>query len=94
MKAYIHDLNAMYRSCPALYAMDGNSDGFEWIQFTNYDENIVAFLRKTEKMEETLLIVCNFSPVSYDSYQVVCLLLESIKRFLTVIMENMVVWVL
>lgn len=70
MKAYIHDLNAMYRSCPALYAMDGNSDGFEWIQFTNYDENIVAFLRKTEKMEETLLIVCNFSPVSYDSYQV------------------------
>ena len=70
MKAYIHDLNAMYRSCPALYAMDGNSDGFECIQFTNYDENIVAFLRKTEKMEETLLIVCNFSPVSYDSYQV------------------------
>ena len=70
MKAYIHDPNAMYRSCPALYAMDGNSDGFEWIQFTNYDENIVAFLRKTEKMEETLLIVCNFSPVSYDSYQV------------------------
>ena len=70
MKAYIHDLNAMYRSCPALYAMDGNSDGFEWIQFTNYDENIVAFLRKTEKMEETLLIICNFSPVSYDSYQV------------------------
>ena len=70
MKAYIHDLNAMYRSCPALYAMDGNSDGFEWIQFTNYDENIVVFLRKTEKMEETLLIVCNFSPVSYDSYQV------------------------
>ena len=70
MKAYIHDLNAMYRSCQALYAMDGNSDGFEWIQFTNYDENIVAFLRKTEKMEETLLIVCNFSPVSYDSYQV------------------------
>ena len=70
MKAYIHDLNAMYRSCPALYAMDGNSDGFDWIQFTNYDENMVAFLRKTEKMEETLLIVGNFSPVSDDSYQV------------------------
>lgn len=70
LKLYIHDLNELYRSCPALFAMDGNSDGFEWIQFTGYDENVVAFLRKTEKPEETLLAVCNFSPVSYDSYQV------------------------
>lgn len=70
LKLYMHDLNEIYRSCPALFAMDGNSDGFEWIQFTGYDENVVAFLRKTEKPEETLLAVCNFSPVSYDSYQV------------------------
>ena len=70
LKIYIHDLNEIYRSYPALYAMDENSDGFEWIQFTDCDENIVAFLRKTEKPEETLLAVCNFSPVSYESYQV------------------------
>ena len=70
LKTYIHDLNELYRSYPALYAMDENSDGFEWIQFTDCDENIVAFLRKTEKPEETLLAVCNFSPVSYESYQV------------------------
>ncbi len=70
LKEYIHDLNEFYKTNPALYLMDGNSDGFEWIRFTNYDENIVAFLRKTEKPEETLLAVCNFSPVSYDSYQV------------------------
>ena len=53
MRAYLHDLNELYRNHPALYAMDGNSDGFEWIQFTSYDENVVAFLRKTEKQEET-----------------------------------------
>ena len=70
MRAYLHDLNELYRNHPALYAMDGNSDGFEWIQFTSYDENVVAFLRKTEKQEETILAVCNFSPVSYDSYRV------------------------
>ena len=70
MKAYLHDLNELYRTYPALYSMDGNSDGFEWIQFTSSDENIVAFLRKTEKKNETLLVVCNFSPVSYDSYHV------------------------
>lgn len=70
LKEYIHDLNEFYKTNPALYLMDGNSDGFEWIRFTNYDENIVAFLRKTEKPEETLLAVCNFSPVFYDGYQV------------------------
>ena len=70
MQAYTQALVKLYTSHPALYELDFSSDGFEWIQFTNYDENIVAFLRKTEKMEETLLIVCNFSPVSYDSYQV------------------------
>ena len=70
MRAYLHDLNELYRNHPALYAMDGNSDGFEWIQFTSYDENVVAFLRKTEKQEETILAVCDFSPVSYDSYRV------------------------
>lgn len=70
MRVYLHDLNELYRNHPALYAMDGNSDGFEWIQFTSYDENVVAFLRKTEKQEETILAVCNFSPVSYDSYRV------------------------
>lgn len=70
MKEYLHDLNELYRTYPALYSMDGNSDGFEWIQFTSSDENIVAFLRKTEKKNETLLVVCNFSPVSYDSYHV------------------------
>lgn len=70
MRVYLHDLNELYRNHPALYAMDGNSDGFEWIQFTSYDENVVAFLRKTEKPEETILAVCNFSPVSYDSYRV------------------------
>ena len=70
LREYIHDLNEFYKTNPALYLMDGNSDGFEWIRFTDYDENIVAFLRKTEKPEETLLAVCNFSPVSYDGYQV------------------------
>lgn len=64
-------------------------DGFEWIQFTSYDENVVAFLRKTEKQEETILAVCNFSPVSYDSYRVGVPLRGNIRKFSTVTVKSL-----
>ena len=70
MKAFIRDLNKLYVSQPALSLMDNEYDGFEWIQLMKYEENILTFLRKTDKPEETLLIICNFAAVPYTSYQV------------------------
>ena len=70
LKTMISDLNALYRSHPALYKMDIDYDGFDWIQLMAYEENVLAFTRKTEKPEETLLVVCNFAAVPYSSYQV------------------------
>lgn len=70
LKACIRDLNAIYKANPALYQMDDTFDGFEWIQLMKYEENVLAFLRKTEKTEETLLAVCNFAAIPYDNYQV------------------------
>ena len=69
MKKFIHDLNEMYVSQPALSLMDNDYDGFEWIQLMKYEENVLTFLRKTENPEETLLAVCNFAAVSYENYQ-------------------------
>ena len=70
LKACIRDLNAIYKTNPALYQMDDTFDGFEWIQLMKYDENVLTFLRKTEKPEETLLAVCNFAAIPYKDYQV------------------------
>lgn len=70
LKACIRDLNAIYRTHPALYEKDDTFDGFEWVQLMKYEENVIAFLRKTEKPEETLLAVCNFAAVPYENYQV------------------------
>ena len=69
-KEYVKALNQLYRSYPALYEQDFHPDGFEWINCSNGQENIVAFLRKTKKKEETLLVVCNFAPVTHEKYQV------------------------
>ena len=70
MDIFLHDLNELYRSQPALSLMDNEYDGFEWIQLMKYEENVLTFLRKTEKPEETLLVVCNFAAVPYTDYQI------------------------
>ena len=66
----IQALNTLYKSLPALYQMDDEYDGFEWVQLMKYEENVITFLRKTEKPEETLLVICNFAAIPYENYQV------------------------
>ncbi len=70
MKEYVKALNHLYRTHPALYEQDFHPDGFQWINCSSSQENIVVFLRKTKKPEETLLITCNFAPVTHKQYQV------------------------
>lgn len=68
--AFLKDLNEVYLSTPALYKLDNDFDGFEWVQLTKYEENVVAFLRKTEEEDETILVVANFAAVPYRNYRV------------------------
>ncbi len=68
LRTMFHDLNGLLKEHPALYEMDHVFDGFEWIQLMKYDENVLSFLRKTEKPEESLLVLCNFAAVPYDNY--------------------------
>ena len=70
MEKFIHDLNELYRTHPALIQKDDEYDGFEWIQLMKYEENVLTFMRKTDKPEETLLVVCNFAAVPYTDYKV------------------------
>lgn len=70
VREYIKALNELYRSQPALYQMDDETAGFEWIQLMKAKEHIIAFLRKTDKIEDTLLVICNFSPNVYENYSV------------------------
>lgn len=70
MKDYVKALNRLYKDYPALYRMDFTSDGFEWINSLDADKSTISFLRKTEKDEETLLIICNFTPVVYENFKV------------------------
>lgn len=70
LEAFIHDLNEVYCSHPALWQKDDEVEGFEWVQLMKYEENILTFMRKTDKPEETLLAVVNFAAVPYENYQI------------------------
>ena len=65
----LHDLNELYRNNPALYEKDDEYEGFEWIQLMKYEENVLTFLRKSDKEEETILAVCNFAAIPRKGYR-------------------------
>lgn len=69
MKEFVKELNQLYRTHPALYKKDYHPDGFKWINCIDAKNNIVAFERKSDKKEETLLFICNFAPVLHEKYR-------------------------
>lgn len=70
MRDYVKALNAFLREHPALYEQDHEPEGFEWINNISANENMLVFLRKAKKARETLLIVCNFSPLVYEKHKI------------------------
>lgn len=70
MKDYYKALNHLYQTEPSMYAMDTKEKGFEWINNISADESILVFLRKSRKREDTLLVVCNFTPLKHTNYKV------------------------
>ena len=70
MKEYVKALNHLYQTHPALYKKDYHPDGFEWVNCIDSENNIIVFVRKTDKKEETLLFICNFAPAAHDKYRV------------------------
>lgn len=63
---YVSYLNEFYKKHPALYRDDYEPKGFDWVSELDADHSVIAFLRKCRG--ETLLVVCNFTPVAYDKF--------------------------
>ena len=66
MQNYTKALIQLYKTHPALWKLDYDSDGFEWINCVEWEKSMVTFLRKSKKQEDTLVVICNFSDVAYE----------------------------
>ncbi|WP_299241841.1 1,4-alpha-glucan branching protein GlgB [uncultured Aquimarina sp.] len=70
IKNLIIDLNILYKNYPALYEKQFNADGFEWISYDDHENSVVAYIRKGNKEEDSLVVACNFTPVPRTKYRI------------------------
>src|SRR5579884_2097595 len=70
LQHFVSDLNRLYRSHPALWEVDFQWQGFEWVDFQDVDHSIISFLRRPAHGNGFVLVVCNFTPVPHLKYRV------------------------
>ncbi len=70
IREYCKALNELYRSEPALYELDDDPAGFAWIDSKASNDSILTFARKGKDKKDTLIVVCNFTPVEHKNYRV------------------------
>jgi 1,4-alpha-glucan branching enzyme len=70
LQKWVQDLNHLYRAEAALHQLDLDPAGFEWIDCSDADGSVIAFLRRARNSSELILVVCNFTPVPRPGYRV------------------------
>ncbi len=70
LQRLIRDLNGLYRTEPALYEADFDWNGFQWIDFNDTENSVIAFLRKATSSSDAVVCVCNFTPVPRYGYRI------------------------
>src|SRR4029077_8167972 len=64
------DLGARYSAIPALYALDDRSEGFQWIDAGNADQNVIGFVRFDGDARPGVACIANLSPVVRYEFRV------------------------
>lgn len=70
MQAYVRDLNHVYKNERALWYDDFTNAGFEWINGNDSHSSIVSMARKSDNIHETIVTVCNFTPVPRTMHRI------------------------
>lgn len=63
LSSYVRDLLFLYRKYPALYQLDYDWNGFQWINANDNERSIFSFVRYGADGKKNLLFVINFTPV-------------------------------
>ena len=70
LQDYVKDLLHLYKKYPALYRLDNDWNGFQWINANDGDRSIFSFLRRDETGKKNLLFIISFTPVERPDYRV------------------------
>ena len=70
MKYCVQQLNALYKAHPALYELQYDIGGFEWVETNKRQEGVIAFKRKGKDPNEEVLVVFNMTPVPRHQFPI------------------------
>ncbi len=70
IRRLVADLNGLYRREPALYELDFDPAGFQWIDCTDNENSVVSFMRRARDPRDFLVVVLNLTPVIRRGYVV------------------------
>ena len=70
LQAFVKELLTIYKKYPAMYELDDHPEGFEWINPNDGYRSIFSFVRHSKTGRNSLLFVCNFTPMARPDYRV------------------------
>ena len=65
----VADLNRMYRSTPALYEIDFDGAGFEWIDWNDRDNSVFSWVRR-DRSGGIVVCVANLTPIVRNDFSI------------------------
>ncbi len=70
IQVLVRELNILMKKEPALYECDCVPEGFEWINGTDCDNSVFAYIRYAKNKNDFIVSVSNFTPVVLTGYKV------------------------
>ncbi|MGN7357074.1 1,4-alpha-glucan branching protein GlgB [Paenibacillus sp. SAF-054] len=70
MQAYTADLNRLYLEERALWELDHEFEGYQWISPHDSSQSVISYMRKGKRAGDTLLVLINFLPVERQQYRI------------------------
>ncbi len=70
MKYCVQQLNALYKAQPALFELQYETDGFEWVETNKRQEGVLAYKRKGKDPKDEILVVFNMTPVPRHQFPI------------------------
>jgi 1,4-alpha-glucan branching enzyme len=68
LRRLVQHLNFVYKTEPALWELDDTHEGFEWIDFHDADNSVVAFMRKS-RGGDVVIFAVNATPLVRQGYR-------------------------
>lgn len=63
IQTLVRDLNALYRTTPALHVNDTRPDGFRWLESNDAENSTYAWVRRGRETDRQAVVVVNMTPV-------------------------------